>query len=193
MFIDGVRSVTLTDMAGLTDEALYSRFRKGEAAAFDILYERYRQPLYLFLLRSSPSQSDAEDLFQELWIRVIHARDQFREGSIKAWLFRIARNLEIDLYRRRSLRPVADTAQVDASAATDPLPEQRAHDADCGDRLVAAIAHLPREQREAFLLKEESGMPLADIAHMVSVGRETIKSRLRYAMKRLREILEDCL
>jgi RNA polymerase sigma-70 factor (ECF subfamily) len=180
-------------MDRLTDEALYSRFRKGETAAFDMLYERYRQPLYLFLLRSTPSKSDAEDLFQELWTRVIHARDQFQEGSVKAWLFRIARNLEIDMYRRRSLRPMADSERVDASAATDPLPEQRAHDADCGDRLVAAIDSLPRDQREAFLLKEETGLPLTDIAQLVSVGRETIKSRLRYAMKHLREILEDCL
>ena len=180
-------------MNGPTDEALYDQFRKGDLAAFDLLYQRYRQPLYLFLLRSSRSQSDAEDLFQELWLRVIRTGDRFRGGSLKFWLYRIARNLEIDLYRRRTLRPVSNGAAVDASAATNPLPEQQVHDADCGGRLVEAIGRLPREQREAFLLKEEGGMPLADIAQLVDAGRETVKSRLRYAMKRLREALEDCL
>lgn len=180
-------------MNGPTDEALYYQFRKGDFAAFDMLYQRYRQPLYLFLLRSSPSQSDAEDLFQELWLRVIRAGDRFRDGSFRVWLYRIARNLEIDLYRRRTLRPVSNCAVVDAGASTNPLPEQQVHDADCGDRLVEAIGRLPRDQREAFLLKEEGSMPLADIAQLVDVGRETIKSRLRYAMKRLREALGDCL
>jgi RNA polymerase sigma-70 factor (ECF subfamily) len=180
-------------MQELSDEVLYQRFRRGNTAAFDMLYQRYRHPLFLFLLRSSPSRADAEDLFQELWGRIIHASGKFHEGSFKAWAFRIARNLQIDLFRRRNLRPLEDPEILDRSPSTSPTPERQAEDADCHRRMLDAIGQLPSEQRETFLLKEETGMRLDEIADLVQVGRETVKSRLRYAMRRLRIALEDCL
>jgi RNA polymerase sigma factor (sigma-70 family) len=180
-------------MTGPSDEALYQGFRHGDAAAFDMLYQRYRQPLFLFLLRSCQTRADAEDLYQELWNRVIQAGDGFREGSFRAWVFRIARNLQIDRYRRERVRPLADTEIPVTLAAATPTPEQQADAEDCHGRLLTAIGALPPEQREALLLREESGLALADIAALAGVGRETIKSRLRYALKRLRATLEDCL
>jgi RNA polymerase sigma-70 factor (ECF subfamily) len=176
-----------------SDEDLYRHFRNGDAQAFESLYQRYRQPLFHFLLGSCRSVSDAEDLFQDLWDRIIHSKKGFTEGSFRAWIFRIARNLQIDAFRRSAVRPVSSDADVDALSAATPLPETRVHDEDCGQRMRQAIGQLSHEQREAFLLKEETGMPLGDIADMLCVGRETIKSRLRYALKRLRALLEDCL
>jgi RNA polymerase sigma factor (sigma-70 family) len=180
-------------MTGPSDEALYQGYRRGDAAAFDMLYQRYRQPLFLFLLRSCRTRADAEDLYQELWSRVIQAGEGFHQGSFRAWVFRIARNLQIDRYRRERVRPLADGDIPINLAAATPGPDQQTDAADCHERLLTAIGALPPEQREAFLLKEESGLELAEIATLAGVGRETIKSRLRYALKRLRASLEDCL
>jgi RNA polymerase sigma-70 factor (ECF subfamily) len=176
-----------------TDEQLLEGFRSGDSGAFERLYARYRQPLYRFLLHMCGSSADADELFQDLWMRVIHASDSFRGGSFKAWLFRIARNLQIDLQRRRHLRPVANGSDLDRIRTQDAGPERRVQEEDCARRLLRAIAALPVEQREAFLLKQETDMRLDAIATLVNVGRETIKSRLRYAMKHLRTTLEDCL
>jgi len=180
-------------MITTTDEDLYRRFRRGDAAAFEQLYGRYRQPLYLFLLRSSASEADAQDLFQELWDRVIRARDGFDGGSIRAWLYRIARNLRIDLYRRQQLRPASAHADTEQLPGNDPGPQRHSEDEDCVELLKRQIGQLPADQRDAFLLKEEGGLSLATISELAGVGRETIKSRLRYAVKRLRAALEDCL
>ena len=176
-----------------SDETLYARYRKGDDAAFEALYRRYRQPLYLFLLRSVASAADADDLFQELWTRVIHARESFTEGSVRAWLFRIARNLRIDLYRRRRLRPVTPGLEPDWSPDHGPGPQQRSEADDCVELMKREIGRLPPDQRDSFLLKEESGLSLAIIAELSGVGRETVKSRLRYALQRLRAALEECL
>ncbi len=174
-----------------TDEVLFGRFRRGDAGAFEQLYRRYRETLYRFLLRGSV-RDEAEDIYHDVWTRVMHS-DGFDGGSFRAWLFHIARNLQIDRARRASLRPVAEEGALDACIAPGPAPEIHAHHADCGERLLAELDRLPPEQREAFLLKEESGLTLEQIGDLVKVGRETIKSRLRYALKRLRTALEDCL
>jgi RNA polymerase sigma-70 factor (ECF subfamily) len=178
-------------MEAASDEDLYRQFLRGNAGAFERLYSRYREPLYRFLLRTAPS--DAEDLCQETWTRVIHARERFQDGSFRAWLYRIARNLHIDLVRRRTLRPVADGVELEARPDPAPAPESQVDAADCGRRLLTAIGTLPPEQREAFLLQEEAGLTLEQIGTLLSLKRETIKSRLRYALQRLRAALEDCL
>jgi RNA polymerase sigma-70 factor, ECF subfamily len=177
----------------MSDETLFSRYRKGDATAFELLYRRYRQSLYLFLLRSCASPADADELYQDAWSRVIAATRPFAEGSFKAYLYQIARNLQIDRYRRDRLRAVGDEECLQQLADPALLPDERAHQLDCGERMKRELAKLPREQCEAFLLKEEGGFSLEQIAAMISVGRETVKSRLRYALKQLRKLLEECL
>ena len=175
------------------DELLYQRFQRGDFQAFEVLYTRYRGPLYRFLLSSCGVQADAEDLFQDIWMSIVHARDRFQGGSFKAYLYRIARNRQIDRLRRRTLRPIADPENAPEPADPAPHAELRAEQEECGERLLAEIGSLPRDQQDAFLLKEEAGCSLQQIAELAGVGRETVKSRLRYAMKRLRQALEDCL
>lgn len=177
----------------MSDETLFGRYRKGDAAAFELLYRRYRQSLYLYLLRACDSAADADELYQDAWSRVIAAARPFREGSFKAYLFQIARNLQIDRYRRQRIQAVDDDEALRRLADPLPSPDERAHREDCGERMKRELAKLPREQCEAFLLKEEAGLSLEQIAQMISVGRETVKSRLRYAVKRLRRLLEECL
>lgn len=181
------------EMSEMSDEALFGAFCQGDATAFDVLYRRYRQSLYLFLLRAGDSRADAEELYQDAWSRVISAAKPFKEGSFKAYLFRVARNLQVDRFRRARLKIVDDEAALAAHEDTASAPDQAAHDADCGERLKRELSALPSEQREVFLLKEEGGFTLEQIAAMASVGRETVKSRLRYALKQLRKLLEDCL
>lgn len=180
-------------MDEMSDEALFAAYREGDVSAFEVLYRRYRQSLYLFLLRSCDSRADAEELYQDAWSRAISAVNPFGQGSFKAYLFRIARNLQIDRIRRSRMQLVDDDALLRKQPDPSASPERLAWVADCGERLKRELAALPAEQREAFLLKEEGGFTLEQIAGLVRVGRETVKSRLRYALKQLRKLLEECL
>lgn len=178
-----------------SDESLIIRYFGGEMSAFEALYSRYRAPLYRFLLRSLRNAPEVEDLYHEVWSRIITTSQRFSDetpGAFRAYLYQIARNLLIDRSRRATLHlvEVDDPPEV---ASDVPSPDEQLHYDDCGERLLLAIDGLPVEQREAFLLKEESGLSLEQIAALVSSGHETIKSRLRYAMKKLRQLLEDCL
>ena len=178
-----------------SDEWLISRYFGGEMPAFETLYSRYRAPLYRFLLRSLRSKAEVEDLYHEVWSRIITTSQRFSDetpGAFRAYLYQIARNLLIDRSRRATLH-IVESDDPPEVASDEPAPDEQLHYDGCGERLLLAIDGLPAEQREAFLLKEESGLSLEQIAGMVNAGRETIKSRLRYAMKKLRELLEDCL
>lgn len=177
----------------LTDEELFRRYRKGDMEAFRDLYARYRRSLYLYLLRSVSNEAEADDLYQDAWYRVIHAKERFTDGSFRAWLFRIARNLRIDGFRRRHLRLVPEPSEPAEWPDPAAAPDELAHSDDCSERLKSGLRQLPQEQRDVFLLKEESGLTLEQIADMLALGRETIKSRLRYALKQLRKMLEDCV
>lgn len=176
-----------------TDETLFSRYRRGDVTAFERLYQRYRQTLYRYLVRNCSDASEAEDIYHDVWSRVIHAKNPFTKGSFQAYLFQIARNINFDRGRRNRLQIVTDEATLSTQPSSEPLAEERQHLQDCGERLLGELGRLPAEQRDAFLLKEESNLTLEQIAQLVDVGRETIKSRLRYALKHLREALEDCL
>lgn len=183
----------MEDTLDVSDEVLLRRYRQGNGGAFEQLYQRHRAPLYRYLLRSCSGEAEAQDLFQEVWSRVIGSDGSFHGDSFLPYLYRIARNLRIDLARRQHLRLVGDDGVVDELASDEADAVRQLHMEDCGRRLRGELGELPEEQREAFLLKEESGLSLEQIAELVATGRETIKSRLRYALKRLRQALEDCL
>lgn len=176
-----------------TDEDLFNRYKKGEQSAFETLYQRWRKPLYAYLHSAVPSGIDIDDLYQELWLRIIKAADKFTGDGFRYWVFRIARNLCIDRGRRAHLKAVDDREELPETPDPKPSLAQQADADDCAKRFRLELAALPNDQREALVLKEETGLSLAAIAELVDTGKETIKSRLRYAMKRLREKLEDCL
>ncbi len=180
-------------MIAPTDEQLMLRYRDGDAGAFAPLYQRHRGPLYRYLLHGCGHPATAEELFQDVWTGLIKARSGYRvEASFTTWLYRLAHNRLVDHYRRTPFRWVEDAS---LSERPDPAPgqEQLAHDADCVARLQTALGNLPAAQREAFVLREETDLSLEQIGALAGVGRETIKSRLRYALKYLRATLEDCL
>lgn len=183
-----------------TDEGLMLAYRDGEAAAFDALYARWRGPLYRYFLRQCGHAGQADELFQDVFMRVIGAAAGYEPtAKFATWLFRIAHNRLVDHWRKQGREPVdplpddavADGAGFDPPADAHAGPEALAERGQLGRALLDALHALPEVQREAFLLAEEGGLTLEEIAALAGVGRETIKSRLRYATRRLRSKLES--
>ena len=177
----------------LNDEQLMQRYQSDDGAAFDVLYARYRGPLYRYVRRQVGDLAVAEELYQDIWLRLIDRRDQWRaEGRFRPWLFGIAHHRLVDYWRRQG-RSLEDPLDDPETVARDgPWPEALQMIRDCVQRLFHLLDHLAEAQRSAFLLKEEAGLSLQQIADVTGVPRETVKSRLRYAVRRLRQGLEDC-
>lgn len=175
-----------------SDDYLMDRFRGGDVKAFDQLYRRHRGPLHRVLLRLSHSSVDAEEVFQEVWLTVLRSSDRYTgQGRFAAWLYAIAHRRRTDrlrsLGRRRSAEAVTSELFIEA---VEPNGEAGLDAVQLGRALLAAIEALPLMQREAFLLQAEGGLTLDEIARITEVGRETVKSRLRYANQRLRQVME---
>jgi RNA polymerase sigma-70 factor (ECF subfamily) len=172
------------------DEELMLAYGRGDAGAFETLYKRHRGALYRFVLRSIKQRSSAEELFQEAWIRVIEARSRYSpQARFTTWLYTIAHNLLVDHWRRKGLTLVElDENQV---AAAPDNPARQAEARESLTRLLHAIEALPAAQREAFLLHEEGGLTVTEIAKVTGVGEEAAKSRLRYAMAKLKAAVDD--
>ena len=185
-----------------TDEQLMLAYGAGSAEAFEVLYGRWRRQIYRFLIRQCASAGTADELYQDVWLRVVNARRQYTVAAkFSTWLFRIARNRLIDHWRSEGRKPVAEmpggddceTDPVDRVAAPDELQPEKIMERKERMRLVVgAVESLPDAQREAFLLHEEGGVTIDEIATLTGVGNETAKSRLRYAMTRLRARLTEC-
>ena len=185
-----------------TDEQLMLAYGAGSAEAFEVLYGRWRRQIYRFLVRQCDGAGTADELYQDVWLRVVNASRQYTVAAkFSTWLFRIARNRLIDHWRSESRKPVAElreaddceTDPVDNVAAPDELQPEKIMERNERVRLVVgAVESLPDAQREVFLLHEEGGLTIDEIAMLTGVGNETAKSRLRYAMTRLRALLTEC-
>jgi len=181
------------------DEDLMLAYAAGDAAAFDALYARHKGGVYRYLLRQCREGGIADEMFQDVWMNLIRARASYvPSAKFSTWLYRLAHNRLIDHYRASglvSLVSADDEAHTDVVAALpanhDDQPERRAENQELGVRLKDAVAVLPFAQREAFLLQQEGGLSLAEIAELTGTGVETVKSRLRYATNKLRNDLSD--
>jgi RNA polymerase sigma-70 factor (ECF subfamily) len=179
------------------DAALMLRYRDGDLHAFETLYERHRGPLYRYLLRQCRDNEAAADLFQDVWGRVISNRERYQvRARFTTYLFHIAHNCCIDHFRRQSARRTGLTDPVDDWNEQLVSPSHERPDAELARSQLeqafrASLAELPSEQREVFLLYEETGLTLGEIAYVTGVGMETAKSRLRYALSKLRAALKD--
>ena len=163
-------------------------------AAFESLYSRHRGPLFRFLLRQVREQGTAEELFQDVWQRVIAARQRYRpDARFSTWLYQIAHNRLTDHWRAKSHRPAApEDAMERAEREPDPqTPERQLSAFEERRRLQLALEELPADQRETVLLRLEQELTLEEIGRITGVGRETVKSRLRYAMDKLRQRLNS--
>lgn len=181
-----------------TDEQLMRRFQRGDARAFETLMRRHRTPIHSFLCRLAGDRARAEDLLQETFLRVVKGAAGWEpRASVRTWLFTIARNLAADEARRRVHRDAdpLDAARDGERSRGDRLadggraPDDAAGDALVRPRLEAALAALPDEQREVFLLREHAGLSFPEIAEATGANENTVKSRLRYALLALRDRL----
>jgi RNA polymerase sigma-70 factor (ECF subfamily) len=181
-------------MVDVEDGELMVRYAAGDMRAFETLYRRHRSSLYRYLARHTRDPEIANDLFQEVWSKVIASRARYEpRAKFSTFLYRVAHNCFIDHCRRASGR--ADRAAVNNEdfdlenvlpAAAADLPDARAEHAQTLAHYRVALAALPAEQRDAFLLYEESGLSLDEIGQVTGVSMETAKSRLRYALAKLR-------
>ncbi len=182
-----------------TDETLMLAYRDGDAAAFEVLYTRYRGRLFRYLLHQCAQREQADEMFQEVWMSVIRARRNYEvSAKFTTWLFRIAHNRLIDGYRARGRLAefevdVGDDDEnpTDFPSPSSEQPEQLYERERLASRMVAATEALPAPQREAFLLAAEGGLTVEEIGNATGAGYETAKSRLRYAYARLRSELKD--
>jgi RNA polymerase sigma-70 factor (ECF subfamily) len=180
------------------------RFQSGDRSAFALLVRRHQTPLYNFALRQLRSAPLAEEVVQDAFVRVVNSAGEFKhEARFSTWLYTIARNLCIDQMRKRALRrhpsldepkraeeadgPTLGDQTADASANV----ERAASSTEIRERVVAAIDTLPDEQREVFLMREVSNLPFKEIADIVGVSENTVKSRMRYALERLQAALSE--
>lgn len=172
------------------DEELMLAYRDGNTGAFETLYKRHRGALFRFVLRAVKQRAAAEELFQDAWMRVIEARSRYAPSArFTTWLYTIAHNLLVDHWRRRGLSLVSlDTEDVPSNSSN---PARQAEAREALARLMHALEALPAAQREAFLLHEEAGLTVAEIAAATGTNEEAAKSRLRYAMAKLRAAVDD--
>jgi RNA polymerase sigma-70 factor (ECF subfamily) len=177
------------DMPDSSDEALMLAWVAGDAGAFERLYARHRLKLYRYLLRQLRDNALADECFQDVWQKVIAARAGWRpEAGFATWLYTIAHHRLGDHWRALKHRPAApvDADERVARLADADTPERVLSDFERRRQLQLALDGLPEEQREVLLLRLEQELTLEEIGEVTGVGRETVKSRLRYAMDKLR-------
>jgi RNA polymerase sigma-70 factor (ECF subfamily) len=175
-----------------TDEDLMLSYQRGNAGAFEVLYSRHKGPVYRYVLRQCRVEETASELFQEIWMKLIQNHKHYEvKAKFTTWLYTIARHRIIDYYRQQGNRALeVDSGEVDSlSTAHTDQPDVRAGLQQTISQLAVALESLPALHREAFLLKEEAGMGLDEIAKLTGVNREAVKSRLRYAVKKLRQVM----
>jgi len=186
-----------------SDESLMLRYRDGDVRAFEVLVTRHRKPVFNFILRFVRDTAAAEDVTQETFLRLVKGADAYeRQAKFTTWLYTIARNLCVDAARRGKHRKAASLdaplGDEDGSASLlDLVPDgaagvdRQAQSRELAVRLRQAIEALPDEQREIFLLREVADLQFNEIANVIGCPENTVKSRMRYALEKLREALEE--
>jgi RNA polymerase sigma-70 factor (ECF subfamily) len=180
------------------------RFQSGDRSAFALLVRRHQTHLYNFALRQLGNPPFAEEVVQDAFVRVVQSASDFKhESRFTTWLYTIARNLCIDQMRKRSLRkhPSLDEPKRADEGEGPTLGEQTADSranveraavaVEIRERVMSAVDALPDDQREVFLLREVSNLPFKEIAVIVGVPENTVKSRMRYALERLQAALSE--
>jgi RNA polymerase sigma-70 factor, ECF subfamily len=189
----------------MTDEALMARYQQGDVAAFTELVLRHEKRLWNFVRRFVTDAATAEDLLQEIFLRVVrNAAEWHPSAKFTTWLYTIARNLCTDNARRGALRKADSLDQtpgasrdesgahrIDKVASPDTNAEKAAMNREIASRVDRAVSSLPVEQREVFLMREVMDMSFAEIATATKTSEPTVKSRMRYALERLRGALEE--
>ena len=188
-----------------TDNALVSRCQKADLAAFNEIVARYKDKIYRYVYRMTASADDAEDVTQEVFVRMYTGIGNFRrDASLATWLFRIAGNLCTDSFRKN--KNARTTVSLDASIDDDAETATGREIADMSSapdliwgrkelsaQIETALAKLPPKLRSAVILHDVEGMAYDEIAQTEAVPLGTVKSRIYNARAALRESLKEYL
>jgi RNA polymerase sigma-70 factor (ECF subfamily) len=182
--------------AAVSDEQLMLAYRDGDAGAFDTLYRRHKGAVYRYLLRQCRDAGVAEELFQDVWMNLIRARASYTvQAKFTTYIYKLAHNRLIDHYRKQGQAAMVSfdddsegaSVVVEPEAAPRDEPERDLDIKQQAAQLLKLLGALPESQREAFVMQYEGGMSVEEIADATGVTRETAKSRLRYAMAKIRQ------
>ena len=184
-----------------SDDDLIGAFMAGDGSAMEVLFGRYRKPVFAWLLRMAPDRAEAEDLYQEVWLKAIRGIGGYAAGNFKAWLWRIVRNSAADRARKCMAVPLLDEPlgeesdtetrldQVADSAAVTALA--RMEEAERRTFLRTAIGELSVRLREVVLLRINGELEFREIADVLGLPLGTVLGRMNLAVKKLRERLKD--
>ena len=182
-----------------SDAELMEAFRAGDAGAMGLLMERHKAALYGYLLRLTSRADAADDIFQEVFLKLIGNPTAYGERErLRAWLFTVARNAAMDRFRRESVRAELPLdgeegrpGPAETAPSSEPGPAEAFDNKAMGERIEAALASLSEEQREVFYLRHYSGLSFREIAEMLEVPIGTVLARMSRAAARLRDKLGD--
>jgi len=170
-----------------TDRELMSRVRDGELDRLSELFERHHRRLFAFFLRLAGSRDAAEDLVQEVFVRMLKYRHTYREeAEFTPWMFSVARNAAVDHYRGKP-RELQEDPEAPEPVAPSVHPVERLEKREQSELLQAALGRLPREKRELLLLARFGEMKYDSIGELLGISVGAVKVRVHRALKELRE------
>ena len=182
-----------------SDDDLIGAFRAGDGSAMEALFGRYRKPVFAWLLRMAPDRAEAEDLYQEVWLKVIRGVGKYADGNFRAWLWRIVRNAATDRARKCMAAPLLDEPigeEADAETRLDPVADgaavtalARMEEAERQSLLRTAIGGLSVRLREVVLLRINGELEFREIAEVLGLPLGTVLGRMNLAVKKLREVV----
>ncbi len=191
-------------MSNLNDDEIVRMVVDGNVGAFDLLVERYAKHLFNFIYRMVRNEHDAEDILQEVFMRVVKGLDKYRmEGKFKSWIFTIANRLAISKIRERSRKVVLfsdrDFGSCDEANVIDMTPDESsepgklAENRELGEKIEAAIESLPLQQKQVFLMRHGTDLSFREISEILNIPLNTALGRMHYAIKNMRrKLLETC-
>ncbi len=178
-------------MNDTSDDELMSQVRDGDVEKLGTLFERHHVRLFNFFLRMTGDREVAEDLVQEVFIRMLKYRKSFRaRGEFSAWMFALARNVSVDHFGRRGRRETADDAALEEHPSPGPLPLEQLEMAESMERLRAALLKLPDEKRELLLLTRSGGLTHEQIGSILGCSAGAVKVRVHRALRQLQQVFQ---
>ena len=184
-----------------SDDDLIGAFRAGDGLAMEALFRRYRKPVFAWLLRTAPDRTEAEDLYQEAWLKVVRGIDGYTSGGFKAWLWRIVRNTAVDRARKKTAAPMLDepmSDEQDAESRVDQLADEKAVSAlermEAEERrslLRRAVEGLSARLKDVVLLRIHGELEFREIAEMLGLPLGTVLGRMNLAVRKLREAVGE--
>jgi len=183
-----------------SDAELIEAYVGGDVSAFQVLESRYRKQLFAWLVSSLSSRSDAEDIYQDIWLKIIKSSESFKNVSFKAWMWKIARNRVIDFRRKKRPDLLLDRSvnddgltMVERIKSKDVGPAHRVESDEITQRVMQIVDQLPEIQRDVFLMRVQSHMTFSQIAETLSIPLNTALGRMHDAMKKVKKQLMEVI